>query len=166
MTRNGLEGHQPVTLYFGRDQNERGEHMQSEESHEPPSAEQQITTATILVVEDDDDTRELIMLLISTLPAYHYRLVSDASQALHVIKEVKPDLFILDYRLPGMNGLKLYDQLHATPGLEAIPALLITASRLEALRPEIEQRQVTVLEKPFDLDAFFLTVQRLLVTPT
>jgi len=91
--------------------------MQSEESHEPLSPKQQTRATTILVVEDDEDTRELIGLLISTLPAYHYCLVSDASQAIHFTQGVKPDLFILDYRLPGMNGLELYDQLHATPGL-------------------------------------------------
>ena len=132
--------------------------MPSDVSHEPASAEQHTRAATILVVEDDEGLRELLVLLISTLP-YQYRLVSNASQALSVSEEVKPDLFIVDYRLPGMNGLKLYDQLHTTPGLEAIPALLMTAARLEELRPEIEQRQLTVLEKPFDLDAFYLTVQ-------
>jgi len=35
----------------------------------------------------------------------------------------------------------------------------MTASRLEALRPEIERRQITAFEKPFDLDAFYFTVQ-------
>jgi CheY-like chemotaxis protein len=137
--------------------------MQSEESNEPLSAEQRTRTATILVVEDDEDTREVIRLLISTLSSYHYYLVSDASQAIQFAKGVKPDLFIIDYRLPaGINGLELYDQLHATPGLEAIPALLMTATRLEALRLEIEQRHITAFEKPFDLDAFFLTIQRML----
>jgi len=139
--------------------------MQPEESNEPPSAEQRTGAATILVVEDDEDMRELIGLLISMLSAYHYFLVSDASQAIHFTKGVKPDLFIVDYRLPGMNGLELYDQLHATPGLGAIPAILVTATRLEALRPDIEQRQLTAFEKPFDLDAFFLTVQRMIGKP-
>jgi CheY-like chemotaxis protein len=136
--------------------------MQSKESHKPPSAEQQSRRATILIVEDDEDTREVIGLLISTIPSYHYSLVSNASQAIQFAQGVKPDLFIMDYRLPGMNGLELYDQLHTTPGLEAIPAILMTATRLEMLRPEIEQRQLTAFEKPFDLDTFVLTVQRLL----
>ena len=139
--------------------------MQPEESNEPPSAEQSTRAKTILVVEDDEDIRELMGLLISTVPAYHYSLVPDATQAIHSAQGVKPDLFIVDYRLPGMNGLELYDQLHATPGLEAIPAILMTATRLEALRPEIEQRQLTAFEKPFDLDAFFLTVQGMIGKP-
>jgi CheY-like chemotaxis protein len=135
--------------------------MRPAESHEPLPAEQRTRATTILVVEDDADTREVMGLLISTLPASHSSLVSDASQAIHFAQGVKPDLFIVDYQLPDTNGLELYDQLHATPGLEAIPALLMTATRLETLRPEIEKRQLTALQKPFDLDAFFLTVQRM-----
>jgi CheY-like chemotaxis protein len=141
--------------------------LQPEESNEPLPAKQRTRAATILIVEDDEDLREVIRLLMLTIPAYHYYLVPDASQAIQFTKGVKPDLFIVDYRLPaGMNGLELYDQLHATPGLEVIPAILMTATRLEALRPEIEQRQITVLEKPFDLDTFFLMVQRMLGTPS
>jgi CheY-like chemotaxis protein len=136
--------------------------MQPQESNEPLPAEQRIRAATILIVEDDEDTREVIRLLMSTIPSYHYSIVPDASQAIHFAQGVKPDLFIVDYLLPGMNGLELYDLLHATPGLEAIPALLMTATRLEALRPEIEKRQITAFEKPFDLNAFLLTVQRML----
>ena len=81
------------------------------------------------------------------------------------MQRVTPDLFIVDYRLTGMNGLELYDLLHATPGLEAIPALLVTAAKLETLRPQIEKRQITAFEKPFDLDAVLLTFQRLLGDP-
>jgi len=64
-----------------------------------------------------------------------------------------------------MNGLELYDLLHATPGLEDVPALLLTAAKLEALRPEIEKRRISALEKPFDLDEFLDTVQRMLGDP-
>ena len=137
--------------------------MHPEESNEPLPVKQRSRAATILIVEDDEDLREVIRLLMSTIPAYHYYLVPNASQAIQFTKGVRPDLLIVDYRLPaGMNGLELYDQLHATPGLEALPALLMTATRLEALGPEIEQRQLTALEKPFDLDTFVLTVQRML----
>ena len=139
--------------------------MLQEESNEPLPAEQRTTTKSILVVEDDEDICEFLALLISTATVYHYHLVADASQAIHVAKEVKPDLFIVDYRLPGMNGLELYDLLHATPGLEAISALLMTVIGLETLRPEIDKRQITAFQKPFDLDEFFLTFQRLLGEP-
>jgi CheY-like chemotaxis protein len=139
--------------------------MREEQSNGSLPAEQRTTAKTILVVEDDEDTREFIALLIATATAYHYHLVPHASQAVHFVQRVTPDLFIVDYRLTGMNGLELYDLLHAIPGLEAIPALLVTAAKLETLRPEIEKRQITAFKKPFDLDAVLLTFQRLLGDP-
>jgi len=165
MTLNGSEGHHCIEQHFGHDRNTRGDMMREEQSNEPLPTEQRTTVKTILVVEDDEDTREFIALLISTATAYHYHLVPDASQAVHFVQEGKPDLFIVDYRLTGMNGLELYDLLHAIPGLEAIPAILVTAAKLETLRPEIEKRQITAFEKPFDLDEFLLTFQRLVGDP-
>jgi len=114
--------------------------MREVQSNGSLPAEQRTTAKTILVVEDDEDTREFIALLIATATAYHYHLVPDASQAVHFVQRVTPDLFIVDFRLTGMNGLELYDLLHAIPGLEAIPAILVTAAKLETLRPEIEKR--------------------------
>lgn len=139
--------------------------MMQEESKKPLPAEQRTTAKTILVVEDDEDTQEFLTLLFSSVPVYHYQPATNASQAVDFAKRIKPDLFIVDYQLTGMNGLELYDLLHATPGLEDIPALLLTATKLEALRPEIEKRQISALEKPFDLDKFLDTVQQVLGGP-
>jgi CheY-like chemotaxis protein len=142
MTRNGGEGHHYIERHFGRDRKKRGDGMRQDESNELLPSEQRTRAKTTLVVEDDKDIREFIALLISTISAYHYYLVPDASEAIHFAQGVKPDLFILDYRLPGMNGLELYDLLHATPGLESIPALLVTAAKLEDLGPEIAKRKI------------------------
>src|SRR5258708_8541103 len=103
MTRNGSERHHYLEQYFGSDRNKRGDGMLQEESSEPLPAQQQATAKTILVVEDDEDTREFIALLISTATAYHYYLVPDASEAIHFVEVLTPDLFILDYRLTSMN---------------------------------------------------------------
>ena len=137
--------------------------MPQEERKEPFPAEKRTTAKVILVVEDDEDIGEFIASAISLVADSDYRLVPDASQALHFAKSIQPDLLILDYRLRGMHGLELYDHLHATSGLEAIPALLVTAVKLDVnLRAAIGKRQIIVVEKPFDLDEFLLTVQRLL----
>jgi CheY-like chemotaxis protein len=139
--------------------------MLQEESQPPLPVEQRTTAKTILVVEDDVDNQAFFAALFSEIPVYHYQMAPDVSQTVNFAKEIKPSLFIMDYRLAGMNGLELYDLLHATPGLEDVPALLVTAAKLEALRPEIEKRQISAIEKPFDLDEFLATVQQLLGDP-
>jgi CheY-like chemotaxis protein len=143
----------------------RGDVMRQEENKKRLPGEKRTTAKTILVVEDDEDTQEFLTLLFTSVTVYHYQLATNASQAVDSAKRIKPDLFIVDYQLTGMNGLELYDLLHATPGLEGVPVLLLTATKLEALRPEIEKRQISALEKPFDLDELLFIVQRMLGDP-
>jgi CheY-like chemotaxis protein len=64
-----------------------------------------------------------------------------------------------------MNGLALYDQLHAIPELEKVPTILISSSLSDEVRYEAEQRKLVMLEKPFDLDDFLHTIHRMLGQP-
>lgn len=108
----------------------------------------------VLIVEDDAIHGELLFQAISQETPYLPLVVETGTRALEVVAHLKPDLFILDYYLADMNGLQLYDQLHAKPGLEAVPALLLSAS-LERYQQEIEQRGILGLAKPFNLDELF-----------
>jgi DNA-binding response OmpR family regulator len=80
--------------------------------------------------------------------------------ALHFTEHVKPQLFLLEYSLPDMNGIILYDRLHARKELEAVPALIIGASLKEG-EDAIKQRGLLVVEKPFDLDEFLSPIESL-----
>ena len=55
---------------------------------------------------------------------YHPVWVTESERALQVVKHIRPHLFLLDYHLAGMKGIALYEHLHTTPGLEAIPAVV------------------------------------------
>ncbi len=119
---------------------------------------------TILVVEDDADLGDLIMQVLDLHSEqennrYHAVLAIDSMQALEAVKSLKPDLFLLDYYLPRMNGLQLYDRLHTTPGLEQVPAIFISAN---PPREEIERRGLVSLKKPFNLKDLLHIIDRLL----
>src|SRR5947209_7789066 len=86
---------------------------------------------TILIVEDDAAIGELLRLFLSEETPHQAILAFDAFQALNIIKDITPNLFLLDYRLPRMNGKELYDRLHATKGLEHIPAIMTSTRELE-----------------------------------
>ena len=58
-----------------------------------------------------------------------------------------------------MSGLELYDRLHATEGLEQIPALFMSAN---APTGELEKRCVYYVRKPFELDEFLQAIRELL----
>ena len=118
------------------------------------------TTDTILLVEDDASIGEVLLHVLKNETSYHAVLATNSVEALQLIHHIKPCLFLLDYHLPGMNGLDLYDCLHAMEGLKTIPALFMSANI--PLR-EAEKRHIPVLHKPFDLDDLVQTIEKLLL---
>jgi CheY-like chemotaxis protein len=115
----------------------------------------------VLIVEDDPGIGQYIFLAIFHETPYLSLLVTDSVRALEVVKHIRPNLFMLDYRLPSMNGVELYDQLHLTEGLETIPAIIMSAGLpREQLENEIKQRQLVVLPTPHDRDDLLQTVEQ------
>ena len=114
---------------------------------------------TILVVEDDVGIGSFLAQAISQETRHQALLVTDGFQALKTVMDIKPSLFILDYQLPRMNGIELYDKLHTIDGLDNVPAILISA-RLP--KKEIDTRHITGLSKPLELDEFLHTIEELL----
>ena len=113
----------------------------------------------ILVVEDDEAIGTLLVQLLAQETHYRALLAVDGFEALNVVREIKPDLFILDYQLPMMNGIQLYDSLHVISQLESVPAILLSV-RLP--RHEVEKRSLIGMGKPFDLDELLETVNKTL----
>lgn len=114
---------------------------------------------TILVVEDDDGIGSLLVEALSQETPYRALLVTDGWQALRVIHDVKPCLFITDYRLPLMNGIELYDRLRSTQTLADTPTIIMSAYLPEE---EVARRKLISLRKPFELDELLNTVEKLL----
>lgn len=115
----------------------------------------------ILIVEDDEDLGAFLVQAIQQETLYHSIWVLDGFAALKAVKDVKPDLFILDYQLPHMDGIELYDQLRTRPELADVPALLMTAHP-GMPRHALEKRKLVGISKPLDLSEFLETIDRLL----
>ena len=111
---------------------------------------------TILIVEDDESIGAF---LLEVLKPYRTFLATDAFEAQELLKTVRPDLFIFDYLLPHINGLELYDALHARKEYRTIPVLLISAS---ITQEHIRARGLPFLQKPFELEEFLHMVEILL----
>jgi CheY-like chemotaxis protein len=92
----------------------------------------------------------------------HYQVFSvpDGLEALDLVRNIKPQLLILDYRLPTLHGIELYDRLHNTEGLEEVPAIMLS---INAPIREINQRQIMYVKKPFDLYQLLEAIDKLLV---
>ena len=117
------------------------------------------TIKTILIVDDDDHIREFLERAISEETSYKPLIVSDSLEALKVTLDVKPNLFLLDYQLPQMDGIELYDELHAKKEFQHTPAIIMS-SRLP--KRELEKRALVGLHKPFELDELLKKVREVL----
>lgn len=126
-----------------------------------PPAPQQRATKTILIVEDDTDLAWTLTQFFREETSYVTMWTHKGSEALQVMKGTRPDLLLLDYRLPDMNGLELYDQLSAGNVQAAIPAILVTAN-LGRLQREVGKRTMLGIDKPFDLDTLREAIDKLL----
>jgi CheY-like chemotaxis protein len=124
-----------------------------------PSKEEQPKVKTIFIVEDDTDIGAFLVEALQQETPYQALLARDGFQALKMVGNLKPDLFVLDYHLPSMNGLELYDQLHSTEGLKEIPAFFMSANM--PLK-ELEQRHLDFLHKPIDLDDLLRKIEKFL----
>ena len=122
-----------------------------------PRKEEQPRFTCILVVEDDADVAEVIAQAILEETPYMPLLATDGVAALKMVRSIKPDLLLLDYLLPGMDGIELYDRLHAEQELQDISAVFISAN---APKAELEKRRVYYIT---DLSEFTEFLQKLRV---
>lgn len=118
-----------------------------------------ISIKTLLVVEDDLDIGEFIVHAIQQETPYQACLVVDAFKALNTIRQHKPAMFLLDYQLPGMDGLELYNLLHTTEGLEHTPVLFMSANFSEK---ELDRLRLPYIEKPFELDDLLQEIEKII----
>jgi len=128
---------------------------------EPSSQQQTSTRKTILIVEDDSAIGTFLLEAIAQETPYYPLLVPDAFEALKAMQGIKPNLILLDYYLPKMNGIELYDQLQASPECANVPVILLTTN-LDKRLEEIEERNMVGLSKPVDLDDLLNTIEKAL----
>lgn len=116
---------------------------------------------TVLIVEDDEAIGEVLIEVIQQETSYQVALARDGFQALNMLETVKPDLLILDYGLPGMNGLEFYDTIHLRKALEQLPVLFVSAEA-DSIQEKVKVRRLWLLEKPFEMSDLLAVMKQLL----
>jgi DNA-binding NtrC family response regulator len=103
---------------------------------------------TILVVDDDLNVLEVIKARL-TFAGYKAIKAASALEALDRIEESAVDLIVSDIKMPGMNGLELFEKVHATH--PALPVIFLTAHGTipDAIKA-VKAGAYDYLTKPFD----------------
>jgi len=82
--------------------------------------------AKILLVDDDPDFVEATKIVLESVP-YEVAVAYDGEEALRRVKDVDPDLIILDIIMPEQHGFKVCEALKSDPELSEIPVIMLTS---------------------------------------
>jgi two-component system chemotaxis response regulator CheY len=80
----------------------------------------------VLVVDDMSTSRGLIVQALEGFGLTHIETATSAEDAIARLESPGIHLVLLDYNMPGMNGLDLLERLRATPATRALGVILIT----------------------------------------
>lgn len=116
-------------------------------------------TKYILVAEDDSDISSLLR---DVLEDSGFEVgVTVGSATLQAVAERRPDLVMLDYQMPGMDGVRIARELKANGTTSSIPIIAMTAAgRAPTVCQEMDAQGC--LGKPFDIDNLVQAVDQLI----
>lgn len=81
---------------------------------------------TILCVEDEPEMIDLIRLILAR-KGYNVQGATGGVEGIRLVKELHPDLVLLDLMMPDMDGWEVYQQMKAETSLRDIPVIVVTA---------------------------------------
>lgn len=110
--------------------------------------------AHILVAEDERDIRELIVFTLG-FAGHEVTQAANGADAVEIVlaAETKPDLIMMDVRMPRMSGYEACRQIKSVPELRAIPVVFLSAKgQDEEIQNGIDAGAVAYILKPFAPD--------------
>ncbi|MDB5808817.1 MAG: response regulator receiver protein [Betaproteobacteria bacterium] len=113
----------------------------------------------ILMIEDNAANRTLIRDVLN-FKGYQTLEAETAEEGIELAREKKPALVLMDFQLPGMNGIDAFNVLRGDTATSAIPVIAVTASAM----PEDRKKMLAagfegVQTKPIHVMEFIKTVE-------
>ena len=81
----------------------------------------------ICYVEDDEDIQRIVRMSLEKVGKMTVAVVTDPTRAIETITEFRPDLVMLDWMMPVMDGPTLFKQMKLRPETSGLPVVFITA---------------------------------------
>jgi two-component system OmpR family response regulator len=104
----------------------------------------------ICYVEDDEDIQRIVRMSLERVGKMQVEIVGDPMVAIDAIVSFKPDLVMLDWMMPGMDGPTLFRKLKENPETKDLPVVFMTA---KATPTEMEELRslgaLGAISKPF-----------------
>lgn len=115
----------------------------------------------ILIIEDDQLLLETLQIILKE-EGYKVTFLRDGQSVSKINRNNLPELIILDFRLPGMNGGEVANYLKNKESTKHVPILMLSASNNAKLIAG-ESGADDFLEKPFDIEVLLERIQKLIL---
>jgi len=121
-----------------------------------------VASPVVLVTDDD---RMIVDLLTHTLKQRGYTVMAayDGKEAMAAVERCRPDLILLDLRMPAMDGYEVLEALKANDETAEIPVVIMSAYQIDYERANILQLAAQLVGKPFDVEEFVNHVESVIV---
>ena len=116
---------------------------------------------TILIVDDDRTMGEMLKQAIAENTTHRAVWIAESDLVLESARHLHPSLILLDYIMPFMDGLQLYDHLQRVETMRNVPVILISGSPTLPFA-KLRERGIYVLKKPFNLSDLLDMVAQLM----
>jgi len=104
----------------------------------------------ICYVEDDEDIQRIVRMSLERVGKMTVEVVGDPMVAIERIIAFKPELVLLDWMMPGMDGPTLFRKMLETPATKSLPVVFITAKASQRELDELRTLGAAgTISKPF-----------------
>jgi two-component system, OmpR family, response regulator len=104
----------------------------------------------VCYVEDDEDIQRIVRMSLERVGKMTVEVVGDPTMAIDAMNAFKPDLVMLDWMMPKMDGPTLFRQMQARPDTQKLPVVFITAKAAQRDLDELmKMGAVATISKPF-----------------
>ena len=104
----------------------------------------------ICYVEDDEDIQRIVRMSLERVGKMKVEIVTDPHAALAAIRAFKPDLVMLDWMMPGMDGPTIFREMKKLPDMADLPVVFITAKAAQRDLDELKTLGAAgTISKPF-----------------
>ena len=104
----------------------------------------------ICYVEDDEDIQRIVRMSLERIGKMTVEVVGDPTKAIDAIKAFKPDMVMLDWMMPAMDGPTLFRHMRKNPDTAGLPVVFITAKAAQRDLDELTSLGAAgTISKPF-----------------
>jgi len=119
--------------------------------------------AKVLVIDDEEGIRSLLDTLLRR-KGYDVVLAESGRKGLELFRRERPDVVVLDLKMPGMDGLAVLQQVRSLN--PTLPVIILTGAGTPETEQQVRAMGVTeYVEKEFSLHLLGDSLKRLLKTP-